>query len=100
MFDYALGKYEAPALLMQRAIPRVLLEPITRFAPGTDGVARLYLMPAYDNIATLYRVEGEWKLQYTFEGDPVVYGIRNAEALPLTEANFRRVLAAIAIHAT
>ena len=100
MFDYALGKYEAPALLMQRAIPRVILEPITRFAPGTDGVVRLYLMPAYDNIATLARVEGEWKLKYIFRSDKAVVGIRNAEALPLTEENFQQVLAAIAIDAT
>src|SRR5690242_5175149 len=54
--DSVLGPYSAPALLMQRAFTRVLLEPITRFAPGTDGVVDLYMMPAYDDIARLYRV--------------------------------------------
>ena len=54
MRDSVLGEYNAPALLMQREIARVLLEPITRFAPGTDGVVDLYLMPAYDDVATLF----------------------------------------------
>ena len=64
---------------MQREIDRVLLEPVTRFAPGTDGVVDLYLMPAYDDIATIYRVGGEWKLHYAFRGGKVAVGIRNAE---------------------
>jgi hypothetical protein len=99
MQDSVLGEYKAPALLMQREIARVLLEPITRFAPGTDGVVDLYLMPAYDDIATLYRVAGEWKLHDTFRGDKVVAGIRNGEALPLTEENFLRIMEAFAGHA-
>jgi hypothetical protein len=94
MHDSVLGNYEAPALLMQREIARVLLEPITRFAPGTDGVVQLYLMPAFDDIATLYRVDSEWKLQFTFQGDPVVAGIRNAEARPLNKENILRILQA------
>lgn len=97
--DSDLGEYRAPALLIQREIARVLLEPITRFAPGTDGVADLYLMPAYDGIASLYRVAGEWRLHYAFRGENVVAGIRNAEALPLTAENFLRVLESIATHA-
>ena len=99
MSDSALGEYQAPALLMQREITRILLEPITRFAPGTEGVVDLYLMPAYDDIASLYRVAGEWKLHYAFPGNPVVAGIRNAEALPLSEEHFLRVLDTIASHA-
>jgi hypothetical protein len=99
MQDTVLGEYKAPALLMQREIARVLLEPITRFAPGTDGVVDIYLMPAYDGIATLYRVAGEWKLHYAFRGDPVAAGIRNTAALPLTQENVLRVLDAIAGHA-
>ena len=99
MEDATLGAYQAPALLIQREFTRVLLEPITRFAPGTEGVVDLYLMPAYDDIASLYRVDGDWKLHYAFPGDPVVAGIRHAEALPLTEGNLLRVLDAIASHA-
>ena len=100
MRDSVLGEYHAPALLMQREIARVLLEPITRFAPRTDGVVDLYLMPAFDDIATLYRVDGEWKLHYAFRGHPVGTGIRNATALPLTEENFSKVLDSITSHAS
>jgi len=97
--DSELGEYKVSALLMQRETARVLLEPITRFAPGTDGVVDLYRMPAYDDIASLYRVAGEWKLHYAFRGDKVVAGIRNVEPLPLTEEHFLRVVNAIAGHA-
>ena len=97
--DSALGEYQVPALLMQRELLRVLLEPITRFAPGTEGVVDLYLMPAYDDIASLYRVGNDWKLHYAFRGVKVAAGIRNAEPLALTEENFPRVLEAIGAHA-
>ena len=97
--DPILGEYQAPALLMRRQFNRVLMEPITRFAPGADGVVDLYLMPAYDDIATIYRVAGEWRLHYAFRGGRAVTGIRNAQALPLTEENFLGVLNFIATHA-
>jgi hypothetical protein len=100
MEDSVLGEYDAPALLMQRDTTRVLLEPITRFAPGADGVIDLYRMPAYDDIASLYRVDGEWKLHYAFQGGKIIAGTRNTEPLPFTEENFLRVLNAIAGHAS
>src|SRR5262245_30172704 len=59
MKDSVLGPYEATALLMQKETTRVLLDPVARFAPGADGVVDLYLMPAYDDIASLYYVDGE-----------------------------------------
>jgi hypothetical protein len=99
MQDSVLGSYRAPALLMQRAFTRVLLEPITRFAPGTDGVVDLYLMPAYDDIASLYRDSGEWKLHYALRGGNAVAKIGAAESLALTQNNFLQVLEAISGHA-
>jgi hypothetical protein len=99
MEDSALGAYKAPALIMQREIARVLLEPITRFAPGTDGVVDLYRMPAYDDIGSLYRINGEWKLHYAFRSTKPVAPVREAESLPLDEKNFLRVLNEIAGHA-
>jgi hypothetical protein len=95
MSDSVLGEYDAPALLMQCDTTRVLLEPITRFAPGADGVVDLYRMPAYDDIASLYREDGDWKLHYAFKGGKIIAGTRNTEPLPLTEENFLRVLNAI-----
>jgi hypothetical protein len=98
MGDSVLGEYDAPALLMQRDTTRVLLEPITRFAPGADGVIDLYRMPAYDDIASLYREDGDWKLHYAFQGGKTNAGTRTVDPLPFTKENFLRVLNAIAVH--
>ena len=54
MEDSQIGRYKAPGLLMQEGVDRILLEPVGRSAPGTEGVVDLYLLPAYDDIATLY----------------------------------------------
>jgi hypothetical protein len=94
MEDSVLGPYNAPALLMQRAFVRVLLEPITRFAPGTDGVVDLYRMPAYDDIASVYRVAGEWKLHQASGGSSTVARARGVEPIDLNQENFLRVLEA------
>src|SRR5258708_6167203 len=56
--DSQLGTYRAPALIFQGGTSRVMLEPITHAAPGADGVVDLYLMPAYDDIASLYLANG------------------------------------------
>ena len=99
MKDSRLGAYEAPALLMQKETIRVLLDPIARFTPGADGVVDLYLMPAYDDIASLYRVDGEWRLHYLFPGTPTVTTIQKAESHPLSKDVIRRVLNEMSINA-
>ena len=66
--DSQIGKYTAPALLLQEDSIRVLLEPISRSAPGAEGVVDLYLMPAYDDIASLYHYDGDWHVHYMFPG--------------------------------
>jgi hypothetical protein len=99
MKDSRLGLYEAPALLMQKETTRVLLDPVTRFAPGTDGVVDLYLMPAYDDIASLYFVDGEWRLHYMFPGTPAVATIRQAESCPLSRDSIGLVLNEMSTHA-
>lgn len=53
MKDSEIGGYLAPALLIQKETSRVLLEPIARSAPAADGIVDLYLMPAYDDVASL-----------------------------------------------
>ena len=72
MKDSVLGQYKAPAMLMQRETVEVILDPVGRFAPGTDGVVDLYLLPAYDDIASLYFVDGAWRLHYAFRLHAVV----------------------------
>jgi len=99
MKDSHLGNYEAPALIMQKGTIRVLLDPIARFAPGADGVVDLYLMPAYDDIASLYFVNGEWRLHYTFPGKSGVATIREAESRPLSKEAFTQVLDEMSKHA-
>jgi hypothetical protein len=71
-----IGSYSAPALLMQEGTTKVLLEPVARFATGADGVVDLYLVPAYDDIASLYFYDGKWHLHYMFQGTPTVPDIR------------------------
>jgi len=92
MKDSRLGSYEAPALLMQKETTRVLLDPVARFVPGADGVVDLYLMPAYDDIASLNFVGGEWQLHYVFTGTPAVATIRQAQSIPLSKNVIGRVL--------
>jgi hypothetical protein len=96
MKDSRLGPYEAPALIMQKETVRVLLDPIARFVPGGGGVVDLYLMPAYDDIASLLYVDGVWRLRYAFSAAAV----RDSdEFIPLTREAFAKVLDVMAAHA-
>lgn len=97
--DSILGEYKAPALLMQRETAQVILDPVGRFAPGTDGVVDLYLLPAYGDIASLYLVDGAWRLHHAFRDKPAVVWIKPAEAMPLDEDSLARVLEEIAADA-
>lgn len=99
MRDSVLGPYQAPALLMQRGTVKVLLDPVGRFAPGTEGVVDLYLMPGYDDIASLYRVEGGWRMNYAFRPTPVMEGMNRAKSIELNEAAFNQVLNEMAANA-
>ncbi len=99
MRDSVLGEYRAPALLMARETIEVILNPVSRFVPGADGAVDLYLMPAYDDIANLHLVEGEWKVYFVFRDAPATDGLREPEALPLSEETIRRVLDEIAANA-
>jgi hypothetical protein len=99
MKDSVLGQYKAPAMLMQRETVEVILDPVGRFAPGTDGVVDLYLLPAYDDIASLYFVGDVWKLHYASRSTAVVARIKQAESMTLDEASLNRVLDEIAAHA-
>lgn len=93
--DSQLGKYKAPALLLQEDTIKILLEPIARSAPGAEGVVDLYLIPAYDDIASLYFYDGEWNLHYMFPGTETVGSIREAAAKTLSSETLREVLEAI-----
>jgi hypothetical protein len=99
MKDSRLGEYEAPALLMQKETVRVLLDPVARFAPGSEGVVDFYLMPAYDDIASLYLVDGEWQLRYMFSGAATVPAIRETKPRSLSKGALGKVLDEMSINA-
>ncbi len=90
--DSRIGKYKAPALLLQQDVVKVLLEPIASNAPGTEGVVDLYLMPAYDDIASIYYYDGAWHVHYMFPGTPSEGDIRDAPAKLLTKESLQAVL--------
>jgi hypothetical protein len=90
--DSEIGDYQTHALLQQEGITRVLLEPIGSSSPGTEGVVDLYLLPAYDDIATLLYYEGRWNLHYRAPGTPAVGDIHEAESRPLSKTSLRKVL--------
>lgn len=99
MEDSEIGHYTAPALLLQKDTTRVLLEPVARSAPGAEGVVDLYLMPAYDDIASLYYHGNKWHLHYAAEGAPVVGDTRNTRSKPLSKDSLRQVLEEMKSHA-
>lgn len=92
MEESRLGTYKAPALILQKETVRVMLEPIARFATGVDGVVDLYLMPAYDDIASLYFYNDDWQLHYMSPTSPTVNTIREAEHKPLSKESLQAVL--------
>ena len=98
MEDSQIGRYKAPSLIMQEGTDRVLLEPIARSAPGAEGVVDLYLMPAYDDIASLYFNDGRWILHYIFSA-PAAAEPREAPAKPLSKETLQEVLAEMKEHA-
>lgn len=98
MSDSRLGRYEAPALIMQKETVRVLLDPVARFAPGTEGIVDLYLMPGYDDIATLYIIDGQWRLHHMFFGNHAST-CNDLEHEPLAKETLARLIDEMAAHA-
>lgn len=89
-----IGKYIVPALVMQRDMVKVGVEPIGRSAPGAEGVVDLYLLPAYDDMASLYYGDGRWTLHFIGWGAPSSGPIsaKNFESKPLDRQSLGEVL--------
>ena len=93
--------FEIPALFLQKGPTRVLLDPVAYDVPGAEGVVDLYLMPTYDDLASLYFQSGEWVIHYAFPPDPLAtHSANGTTSLPLTEETINRVLESIADRAT
>jgi hypothetical protein len=98
MKDSQLGPYEAPALILQQDLTRVLLDPIASSAPHTEGVVDLYRMPAYDDVASLYYYDDNWHVHDQAAGTSSAATIREAQAKPLSMETFREVLEELKRH--
>jgi len=97
--DPWIGKHRVLALLMQEDLCRVLLEPIGRSTPGTEGVVDLYLMPAYDDIASLCYLGNQWNLHYQFPGARPTAEVRKSESKRLSKETLAKVLTEMRQHA-
>lgn len=96
MKDSEIGNYRVPALLMQKDMMKVALEPIGRSAPGADGIVDLYLLPAYDDIASLYFYDNRWHLQYPRADRPAAASL---QPKPMSKKVFREALDELMKHA-
>jgi hypothetical protein len=97
--DSRLGNHRAAGLVMQEDTVRLLLEPISARAPGSDGLVDLYLMPGYDDIATLYHRDGGWQVHYVFPAQKAVARIKKGESRPLSKKTLGLVLDEMKKHA-
>jgi hypothetical protein len=79
----------------------VLLDPVAYDVPGAEGVVDLYLMPTYDDLASLFFESGKWVIHYAFPPDPLeTHSVIEAEAMSLSETTMNQVLDSIADHTT
>ncbi len=90
MEDREIGDYKAPSLLLQEEFHRGILEPLDRLTIGSEGVVDLYLMPAWDDIASLFFYDGKWNIHFPDRKSP---------AVPLSSETLRAVLATMKEHA-
>lgn len=98
MRDSGVGSYKAPALVFQKEFTRLLLDPISREAPGADGVVDLYRMPALDDVASLYSYKGKWQIHDVQPKKITEAMVDEAEAIPLTRESFEAVVGRIGSH--
>lgn len=92
--------FMAPALFLQKGPTRVLLDPVAYDVPGAEGVVDLYLMPTYDDMASLYFEKGRWNVHYAFPPEPTeTHSVIEMSVLPLSGDVINQVLDSIAAHA-
>ncbi|QVL31261.1 hypothetical protein KIH39_20800 [Telmatocola sphagniphila] len=92
--------FEISALYLQKGPTRVLLDPVAYDVPGADAAVDLYLMPTYEDLASLYFRENQWMIHYSFSDDTLAESFNEPDTLSLDEKSLVRVLDSIAAHAT
>jgi hypothetical protein len=92
--------FQIPALFLQKGPTRVLLDPVAYDVPGAEGVVDLYLMPTYDDMASLYFMSGGWVIHYAFPPNPMdTHSVIETKSLALSEKAIIQILDSIAEHA-
>ena len=80
--------FEVPSLVIQKGPTRLLLDPVAYDAPGSEGEpVDLYLMPTYDDAASLYLVNGRWRIQYVSPDQPAAPRSRNCRSYGVVRGN-------------
>jgi hypothetical protein len=93
-------RYEVPVLVLDRDETEVSLVPVARKVPGAAGLVDFYVMPDFNDVASLYREEGQWFFRYTSHADPMETHLEiESERFPLDETTLNLVLNDIAAHA-
>jgi hypothetical protein len=88
-----LGSYKVPVLLMEKNTVEVVMNPVARFVPGTNGAVDLYVAPAYDDIASLYLEGDHWALHYADRPDPMATeSVIEIKPQPYSEMTIRKIL--------
>jgi len=64
-----LGSYTAPRLLIHTLDGRLLLDPITRFAVGVEGLVELCVIPSFDSVR-ITRGESGWDIHPDSPDEP------------------------------
>lgn len=93
--DSKAGVYRAPGLVMQKDSVKLRLEPVSGNVVGADGVVDLYVLPAYDDLASLSLKNGVWRLNYLWQESPPPTGqfaLRDVPSEPLTRESFSKVV--------
>jgi hypothetical protein len=91
--------FEIPALFLQKGPTRVLLDPVAYDVPGAEGVVDLYLMPTYDDMATLYFENGRWVIHYPLPNPIETHAVVETKSAALSEETVNQILDAIAKNA-
>src|SRR4051794_28038668 len=85
--------YEVPVVLMERDTVQVVLNPVARFVPGSEGAVDLYLAPAYEDVATLYLESGRWVIHYgDWPDGHAAEGVTEIAPRPLDKSNLQAIL--------
>ena len=94
------ARYEVPVLELDRENAEVSLVPVARRVPGADGLVGFYVMPDFNEVASLYLEADQWFFHYTFHPDPfATHSEIETERFPLDDVSLDRVLNDIAAHA-